>query len=148
MKENAALSRILFFLSAMVVRGGCRADDLQPALLVGRTRLDGPALEGLARLEVVAQRNAEFSAVPLLGDIHPADESFAACADVLRAVDQVAHRACGGELVAEPFFDPRIEEVHRLHPAVAEVHAALKAVRQVDVELRGQREGGRSIREI
>ena len=86
MKENAALSRILFFLSAMVVRGGCRADDLQPALLVGRTRLDGPALEGLARLEVVAQRNAEFSAVPLLGDIHPADESFAACADVLRAV--------------------------------------------------------------
>lgn len=67
---------------------------------------------------------------------------------MLRALDQVAHRERGGELVAETLLDSGVQEMERFYPAVAEVHAALEPVRQVDVEFRGQREGRRAVYEI
>ena len=121
---------------------------LQAVFLVGRTRFDRLAFEGFARLEVVGHSDREAAVVPLLFDVDHAHEPVAAGADVLRALDQVAHRERGGELVAETLLDSGVQEMERFYPAVAEVHAALEPVRQVDVEFRGQREGRRAVYEI
>ena len=99
-------------------------------------------------VEVVGHPDREAAVVPLLFDVDHAHEPVAAGTDVLRALDQVAHRERGGELVAETLLDPCVQEMERFYPAVAEVHAALEPVRQVDVEFRGQREGRRAVYEI
>ena len=88
---------------------------LQAVFLVGRTRFDRLAFEGFARLEVVGHSDREAAVVPLLFDVDHAHEPVAAGADVLRALDQVAHRERGGELVAETLLDSGVQEMDSLY---------------------------------
>ena len=120
---------------------------LQPALFVGRPRLDGFALEGLPRLEVVGQPDSERAVAPRLPGVHRADESVAVRSDHLSLVQKVLHRERGGEPVAEAFLHAGLQPVVGQHPAVAQVDAALIVVREVDVEFSRQREGRRDAAE-